>query len=244
MKLQTKLLRFLIVTAIAVTMGSCDQKEGSKTAVYLLLDNTEVTKSRIGLIDAGTIISTIKGKDSSGTGTLCIRSLNSVELNPTQRLCLNIKGGAMGDADAEVHRKVRKFSDTVKSVLATYLGESPGDAHSSLWQPFCQAIRELQEEETNKRVLVIASDMIEFSGNGNNFYTVVDSKDTVDAKIARLEMKDKLPEGCSNVKVVVVFNPNLSSDREKAQANFNRAMIVWKEIFKRHDIEYSVKTNF
>jgi len=221
----------IFLAALSALMMSCGHNDNTtRTKIMILVDNTEkCADSKEDMISSQSIVDLI-----GFHGELTWKQINAVSLNTETNLSLEMPSGA-------THRKVIKtlepFVKKLDEQRKAFLGPTAGTENSSIWKPVCESIQELEKSNADNKVLVIVSDMIEFSSNGN-FYK---SQKFGDVKKHLIDSSGvSLPQN-SQVKVIILYNP---LGNAKAESKFNRAMEeYWKPLFEEAGIEYEVQPN-
>ncbi len=227
-------------------MGSCGNKSAkdavsAKTAIAVLVDGTDSTTDRTGLLSKKKLLNMILGKDKQGSGSVSFKMITSVGL--TAQKTIEFKGIEEGDNGLKLKKKRDLFEHKLDSPYHTYLGPTSGAEHSVIYRNVCQVANELVNGESESQVLVIMSDLVENSEDAN-FYKL---GNTADSNVVNLAVKQliaksgvKLPDHPDGLKVVILYSPTGATEkqREKQDADFNRAWPVWKKLFENAGIEY------
>ncbi len=199
------------------------------SAVFILVDNTEKCEdSKENLISTQSLCNYL------GTnGSVTFQKVNSVALNSNVTLQISIPDDATSLTKKDI---LDPFITRLDTLRENFLGPTSGTEGSSIYKPFCHAFTELSHSSATNKTLVVVSDMIENSSIGN-FY-----KDKPFAEVkARLDSSGvKIPHNTSNIKVIILYNPNGDAKKER---QFERAMGFWQPILTEAGISYIVKAN-
>ncbi|MES2931058.1 MAG: hypothetical protein V4665_04745 [Patescibacteria group bacterium] len=218
-----------ILSASLLSCGSSN--DGGMTAVHILVDNTEKSSSRERLVSTEGLLKLI-----GNNGSVTWQGLNAASQNRDTTVEMYFPADATGLTKKNIKEP---FVESLQALKALFLGpvemQEKDKEGSRLYEPICRALSDLKTSPANQRVLVIVSDMIENSPLGS-FY-----KD---------QPFDKVKEGLSvamdslpvkpNVRVVILYDPE---GNPKKQAQFDRSMKIWKQLFAEKKIHYEIKAN-
>ncbi len=219
-----------VMIAVSAILLSCGAKTPKKkNDVYILVDNTEKVAYKNDMVATQAILGLVGNR-----GTVTFKALTGVSINA------EAEASVLVDGSTSVLRQdqIDPFVEKLDSLKKKYFGVITEYKTSSLWVPICQAIKKLNNSilsdpnSAGTKTLIIMSDMLENSEYGN-FY-----KDIPYETVKKgLEVSgDTLPKNCK-VKVVVVFNPEQSIEKEKKH---KKAMKYWHKFFEESGIEYEV----
>lgn len=229
--------KFIILLLIGfgiLSVQSCTEVAKKTTAVTVLVDNTEkVTDNhRLAMISDQSLINIVDG----GTGTVKFQQINSVSINTTASVVLQYKEDP---TPHQIKEAEDEFKNQLSALKTKFLGPTEDTKSTSLWKTMCENIKELEESGADQKVLIVMSDMIEFSGNGDFYHTSV--KDIKKIKQRMLDScgVNTLPDA-SGISLIILYNPNGDAGKER---KFNQAMEIWKLFLEEANIPYKLQPN-
>ena len=118
-----------------------------------------------------------------------------------------------------------------------FLGPSKGDVNSKIYRPFCGAVERLSKIKADEKIIILMSDLVEYSSDGN-LYKPRSVKEDADG----LEKACPFPK-ITGLRVIIIYNPRTQKNPVKAEREFNVALKVWTEVLTRNGITPEVKGN-
>lgn len=226
------------IALACLLLASCTSKEKEyrSVAVTIMIDNTEESSDRSHIITKEGIWGTMRGNDSDVYGVINFTYITDVSLNEQNSVTLS-KPQAKANG-LQIKSLKKKFLTALDIPHKKYLGPCSNTAQSSIYRPVCNAIKQLALQKSDRKVLIVLSDMVENSATAN-FYHPPMKKGVIDieATIAKMEQALVLPDN-PGIEVIIVFQPTSTSN-----VQFEQAITIWSELFARHGISYQVKAN-
>lgn len=235
-----RLNNLFAILIVALAACGAAQKTYHSSVVTVMVDNTSASKARYDILSKDGLWETFGGSDSvygkfnwTYVTDVSFNTENSLELRPAKE--------NENSLEIKVSRRkfLKKLTDST-SLYHKFLDSCAGTPHSSIYEPVCRALTELVKTGTEKKTLIILSDMIENSSYAN-FYHLPMKKGTIDtdATIALLEKSGAvMPDGDSNLRVIILYQPTAKTDE-----TFSNCMRVWGKLFNSHHISYEVRAN-
>ena len=228
-----KNLMIFLLSLMALT-SACSSNKGPdpSTNVTFLIDNTEKCGSRDTLIPTQSVVDLI-----GYNGKVTFRQVNQVSLNTESSVSLKMPAGK---TRLKIKKVNKPFLKKLNALRMTYLGPTEKAKKSSIWEPVCESIEDLKKSDVDNKVLVIVSDMIEFSSNGDFYHTSVEDIKKIKEKMRKNCGINELPKE-SDVSVKIIFyNPTGDTEYEE---RFKKSMKIWAVFFEEAGIDYEVKAN-
>lgn len=227
-----KLIKILVGLSIAL-LSACSSNtiDTTKHSIGILVDNTEKCEKNRDYILSSKGIIHLMGK---GSGTVEWIPINAVSIN--KNVVIELDEPQEGETRYQERSRIKRFTDKVETSCKEFLGPCSGTKGSSIYKPFCESLQKLVKVDADEKTLIIVSDMIENS-EFSNFYKDKPF-DEVEKELNASGVS--IPTGASDIQVIILYDPEGDSDKER---KFDRAMEIWKELFKRAHITYKIKAN-
>jgi len=236
------LMTSLLIGCQTTTTDNATDKEQKKCCthnVFVLVDNTEKSGDRSDLLSKDGILKLFVTSDGNQAhGKIVWREINNISINRQQEI--EYTQPADGTTILLLKRHKEKFLEELDDVYSTFLGPSSEKNSSSIYAPICGAFQELNKSEADKNIIIILSDMTEFSDCAN-FYKCGTIDVEIEAMVKKVEKCGyySLPDNPKNLEVIILFQPlNTKQDQD-----FHKSMVIWKRIFEKKGIPFSVKAN-
>ncbi len=241
-----KVIHLLSLIVLAALMGSCgtntsktkvsspksESESDPKTIIALVVDQTDTSGDRTDVAPKAKILSELLGPTKHGSGTLLLSEITNVSLNAEK--AMEFKGLQPDENSHTVKVRKDRFVKSLDAPYKKYLGPVNGTNHSCIYRFVCQVANQLASMEGSNKKLILMSDMVEFSDDGN-FYKVGTDNASVENAIKKLLASGATLPKDPDFTVVVLFD---SHGNEKKDAAFIKAWNVWKKLFKDNGIQY------
>lgn len=215
--------------ALLSSCGGSSSDNATKHNISILVDNTEKAESREYMLSSKGIFNLL----GQGSGLVEWIPINSVSIN--QKLAVELPSPESGETRLQMRLRFKKFSEELESTRSELLGPSKGSNNSSIYKPLCEAIQNLNASDADEKTLIVVSDMIENSDFGN-FY-----KDKPMSEVQKcLDSSGVSLPKSSNLKVIILYDPEGDSNKQR---RFDKAMEIWKELFKQAHITVTQRAN-
>ena len=236
----TVLLLFIFISLFTGCKSECDNKD--ITEVYCFVDvtdtvNLELAKTYFSTEDINQpchlykkLSSLYKFTNCSG-GIFRLYKINDLGENPFIELKYPQNGSFEADKtdyqimdDPSVKSFKKDFSIKFNEIIKN---ETPLKRNTKIFLPICKALNQLKDSKSNRKILIIFSDMLENS-EAFSFYKEQnpDAQKTLD-KLEEL-YNQNFPE-LSKIEVYIVNKRNISND-----IAIDRAEKFWTAVFKEH----------
>ncbi len=234
--------KFIIIIAVALSIlfTACNKGGGkikvrpNPEAVYVLVDNTDSSGSRMDLVPSEKITKLV-----GGTGEITFRAINGTNSNSIEKAWIHTPYPLDSVTPLVLETDyIDKNAEKIEYLREKFLGSNPkGSTNSSIVKPLWEALITLQKSKYPHKTVLIISDMIENSQYGD-FYHQRDVK-LIQKRLDSIGIQ--LPENFKGLKVIVLFNANGDVKKDR---NHDRVMeIFWRPWFKNHGIILEEKTN-
>ncbi len=206
-----------------------------RSEITIMIDNTEESGDRSSMLPQDELWKLLNpDTQKHQEGSIHFVHINNVSLNQEKTIEIFAE-----DDDATRLQKKRareKFVRSLDSAYKYFLAPSTGTESSTIYRSVCRELNQFNKSNADHKVLIIMSDMIEFSSDGD-FYHI--TPNSVSSVIEKLSKVSTLPNGSKNMEVIILFQPQ----NEVTDAKFNNAMLVWDKLFADHGISFTVKAN-
>jgi hypothetical protein len=108
--------------------------------------------------------------------------------------------------------------------------------YSEVWIPICNVLEQLSQDTSDKKLLIIFSDLLEH--DDFNSYDAAGNR-SIQAIAERLNRMKSVPQDLHGIQVVVVYEPVSREDDKR----FNTMFEAYKLLLERHGAQITVQAN-
>lgn len=233
----TKSLSIILLGLSIITLFSCKLIFGEgepplSTTTYIFVDKTDkkstkeiITEQQIDNIFDG--IGWSEGGNLYNGGSLKIMEINDVSMNKAVTFELH-KADESKMTSNERSIKVRKFKKEVKSSILKFVSElSFGNEQSEIYRNLCKQIQNLNNEKSDKKNIIIYSDMLENSPIFTLYGKVINTKEI----LSRAEKECSFPQ-MSEINVYIIPPVNIEN-----KDLVSRSEKFWTELFLQKQVK-------
>lgn len=195
------------IVATAVGIGAAYYKPPATTDVIVLHD---VTDSIIAKPDSAQLIAFLNASHKWDGISFTLSSISDVSISKTQKVFIPAQSRWLGN-EIKRSRDLKAFYNSVEELLARSSGDVIGRKQTSVYLPIVTSLTSLVESPSNKKVLIVYSDLME-NTNEVSFYdpqTLSELKSKPEVILDGLGASMHLPS-LAGVDVVFVFQPHNS----------------------------------
>lgn len=197
------------IVATAVGIGAVYYKPPATTDVIVLSD---VTDSLIAKPDGVELISFLNTSNKWDGISFTLSSISDVSIGKTDKVFIKAESRWLGN-EIKRTRDLKAFYNSVEELLARSSGEVIGRKQTSVYIPIVTSLTSLAESSSNKKVLIVYSDLME-NTNEFSFYdpqTLSELKTKPEVALGKLDSLLHLPS-LRGVDVVFVYQPHNTTE--------------------------------
>lgn len=206
-----KALVIIIVCLVAtvVGIGAAYYTPAASTDVIVLRD---VTDSLIAKPDSAQLIAFLNASHKWDGISFTLSSISDVSISKTQKVFIPAQSRWLGN-EIKRSRDLKAFYNSVEELLARSSGDVIGRKQTSVYIPIVTSLTSLAESPSNKKVLIVYSDLMENTNEVSLYdpHTLSELKSKPEAVMVGLGASIHLPS-LAGVDVVFVFQPNNTSE--------------------------------
>jgi len=202
-------LIIVCIVATAVGIGAVYYKPPATTDVIVLSD---VTDSLIAKPDGVELISFLNTSNKWDGISFTLSSISDVSIGKTDKVFIKAESRWLGN-EIKRTRDLKAFYNSVEELLARSSSNAIGRKQTSVYLPLATSLTFLAESSSNKKVLIVYSDLME-NTNEFSFYdpqTLSELKTKPEVALGKLDSLLHLPS-LRGVDVVFVYQPHTTTE--------------------------------
>jgi hypothetical protein len=231
-----KLLNLICIMLMIFSACTNNDTLGYRSEITIMVDNTEESGNRYELAPKEELWKLLMPENQKyRSGIINWVQINNVSLNQQKTIEIPKEND---EATRLQQKRVReKFMKSLDSAYKYFLAPSVGTKSSAIYRCVCRELKQLNSSTANHKILIILSDMIEFSSDADFYHVTPNSVSILVDKLNQTGIS--LPNNPKNMEVIILFQPK----NEIMDAKFNNAMLVWGKLFTDHNISFTIKSN-
>ncbi len=215
-------MRKAIIITLFLLLVSCKDAQTSTTAITILADRTDIDIPEPNYKVIKTLLD-LEDKQNNGV-VLKFQNIGNTDFNPVQSI--EIKEGSLLDNSFQRKSDVTEFYKAIGGLIEKENSKNYSFQKSSILFPLIENLKALQEHK-GSRVLVLYSDLAEFSQVYNS-YELSNLKNANPQKMARrINTKIEIPR-LQDTKLYIIYYPK--SQKQNNDFKFN--LELYRELFK------------
>ena len=233
-------IQFFLLLLLIAGMESCGTKpagQAKRTILYFLPDCTEATGDRKSMVPTQWCTDRIVA--DGGYGSVYLKQINAASLS--KEMTVTIRAREDGEEDYSYQDETDDFATKLDSAFSIYLAKTSGSSNSCIYRAVCQSANDMAAMKADKKIMVLMSDGVENSLDGNFYKLPQEPTDAeINAIVTKLEATGiTLPDN-SGIEMIILFDPQNDLKRSN---DFNKSMKIWHKLFEKHGIQYTEKAN-
>ncbi|MBN8640686.1 MAG: hypothetical protein J0L86_02650 [Flavobacteriales bacterium] len=219
-----------IIITLLLFLASCQDTKTSTTAIAILVDRTD---KDIPEPNYKVIQTLLDLEDNPNNGVvLKFQNIGNTDFNPVQSI--EIKEGSLLDNSFQRKSDVTEFYKAIGGLIKKENNKNYSFQKSSILYPLIENLKALQEHN-GKRVLVLYSDLAEFSKVYNS-YQLNNLKSRSPQMVASdINSKIEIPR-IENTTLYVIYYPETDVQND----NFKYNLALYKELFKASGLKIRI----
>jgi hypothetical protein len=222
--MKTTIITILILLAAGILTAVYTSPKSNTTEVDLLVD---VTDRQIAQPDVNEIIPLYNFDDIYNGGVFSLTKLTDVSYNPTIEAKISSANQWLTN-ELDRDKEIKNFKAQVTAIITNACKDTSGRVNSSLYLPIATELNNLSTNNSQRRILLIYSDLIENTVN-MSFYKrgELELLKTNPEKISKYFDSLVKLNSLSGIEVFFIYQPdnNISDQVYQIVSNFYRKLL-------------------